>query len=149
MDRARGGLGSGLSLVRRLWSFTAEPWGAQSRGSAKAALVVRLPLAAGAGSTNPNPNPNPNPSAEAVVKAPRLKILVVDDNTDVADGLAALLEFDGHEIRTAHDGGTALKEAAEFTPDVVFCDIGMPEMTGHELAARLRLDPAQVDAGWP
>jgi CheY-like chemotaxis protein len=68
-------------------------------------------------------------------------VLVVDDNRDVAEGLAALLEFEGHDIRLAQDGASALREAAEFTPDVVFCDIGMPGMDGHQVAAKLRSDP--------
>jgi signal transduction histidine kinase/CheY-like chemotaxis protein len=136
MDRARGGLGIGLSLVRRLVELHGGTVTAQSAGIGKGStFVVRLPIAAEAGAAATNAR------AEAVATAPRLKVLVVDDNRDVADGLATLLEFGGHELRIAHDGNSALSEAAAFKPDVVFCDIGMPEMSGHELAARLRSDP--------
>jgi signal transduction histidine kinase len=135
MDRARGGLGIGLSLVRRLVELHGGTATAQSAGTGRGStFVVRLPTVAHGGATPAKPRADPAAS-------PHLKVLVVDDNKDVADGLAALLEFDGHEIRIAHDGPSALREAAAFDPDVVFCDIGMPVMCGHEVAARLRSDP--------
>ena len=64
----------------------------------------------------------------------RRKILVVDDNEDAAESLAALLAISGHETRLAHDGPGAVKEAERFLPDVVFLDIGMPMLDGHETA---------------
>lgn len=69
------------------------------------------------------------------------RILVVDDNEDSADLLAVVLEGRGHEIRVAHDGERALVIAATFVPDVAFLDLGLPEMDGVELAARLRKLP--------
>jgi len=65
----------------------------------------------------------------------------VDDNTDAAESLSLLLQLNSHEIRTATNGRDALVLAQEFVPDVAFLDIGMPGMTGFELATRLRAMP--------
>jgi CheY-like chemotaxis protein len=72
-------------------------------------------------------------------------VLVVDDNADAADSLAVLLGTQGHEVRVAYDGPGGLAAAAECRPDVVVCDIGMPGMSGLEVARRLRADPALAD----
>ena len=66
------------------------------------------------------------------------RILVVDDNDDAAVMLATLLSIEGHSVRIAHDGKAALNMAEEFQPEICFCDIGMPDMNGYELASRLR-----------
>jgi CheY-like chemotaxis protein len=71
----------------------------------------------------------------------RRKILVVDDNEDAAESLAALLAINGHDTRLAHDGPGAVKEAERFLPDVVFLDIGMPMLDGHETAKLIRQQP--------
>ena len=71
----------------------------------------------------------------------RRKILVVDDNADAAESLAALLSINGHETRMAHDGPEALQQAERFHPDVVFLDIGMPTLDGHETAKLIRRQP--------
>ena len=68
-------------------------------------------------------------------------MLIVDDNADAAESLAVLLTMYGHETRVAHDGERALHAAGEFRPDVVFLDIGMPNLDGHETARRLRAQP--------
>ena len=70
-----------------------------------------------------------------------MRVLVVDDNVDAADALAIQLEMHGHQTRTEYGGATGLRMAREFDPEVVFCDIGMPAIDGHEVAARLRADP--------
>ncbi|HKB55274.1 MAG TPA: response regulator, partial [Ramlibacter sp.] len=67
-----------------------------------------------------------------------LRLLVVDDNRDAAESLALLLQMKGHTAFTAADGQSALKAAAQEHPDFVFLDIGLPDMTGHEVALRLR-----------
>lgn len=141
LDRARGGLGIGLSLVRRLAELHGGTVTAHSDGVGHGStFVVRLPIA-------PDLEQTPSQShSEDAHKPPHLKVLVVDDNKDVADALAALLDFGEHEIRIAYDGASALDEAGQFTPDIVFCDIGMPGMNGHELAARLRADPRHKSA---
>jgi len=76
----------------------------------------------------------------AKAERPR-RVLVVDDNVDVTDTLTEVLEMIGHETRDAHDGPTALAIAQEFRPDVVLLDIGLPEMSGYEVAQRLRAQP--------
>jgi len=71
----------------------------------------------------------------------RRKILVVDDNADAAEALAALLRMSGHDTRMAHDGRAAVETAEQFHPDVVFLDIGMPILDGHETARLIRQQP--------
>lgn len=66
------------------------------------------------------------------------RILVVDDNVDSAESLGMLLVASGHDVRTVHDGETALEVAVTFQPHVVFLDIGLPRMNGYELARELR-----------
>ncbi|MDB5804406.1 MAG: domain S-box, partial [Betaproteobacteria bacterium] len=66
------------------------------------------------------------------------RVLVVDDNVDAANALAALLQKRGHEVLTAHDGMQALDDAESFRPEIVLLDIGMPGMNGLEVARRLR-----------
>ncbi len=67
-----------------------------------------------------------------------LRILVVDDHPDAAASLGVLLEMRGHEVRTSHGGQEALRTAESFRPNVIFCDVGMPEMDDFEVARRLR-----------
>lgn len=72
----------------------------------------------------------------------RRKVLVIDDEHDVAEGLRLALEVDSHEVAVAHDGADGLQTARAFKPDVVFCDIGMPGMDGYQVARAFRADPA-------
>jgi CheY-like chemotaxis protein len=81
----------------------------------------------------------PTPAA-AVSRAPR-RVLVVDDNADAAEMLAMLLSLDGHEVQTAGNGPEAIDVARRFRPEVAFLDIGLPGMSGYELAERFRADP--------
>jgi len=74
------------------------------------------------------------------------RILVVDDNTDAVESLALLLELEGHEVRTALDGPTALDLASEFQPQAILLDIGLPGMDGYEVARRLRERPETREA---
>jgi CheY-like chemotaxis protein len=71
-------------------------------------------------------------------KSPAHRILVVDDNADAAISLAMLLELEGHETRVAHSGADALAVMAEFSPNYVFLDIGLPDLSGYEVARRVR-----------
>ena len=135
MDHAQGGLGIGLSLVRQLVALHGGTVAAASEGVGKGStFVVRLPLdleaaATGAGADAPG---------AAAMAGKAFRILVTDDNVDAAMTLASLLEMHGHDLRVAHDGLEALQIAENFRPDVVFLDIGMPGMTGYEVARRLR-----------
>ncbi|MEO5695374.1 MAG: response regulator [Usitatibacter sp.] len=71
----------------------------------------------------------------------RLRILLVDDNEDAAETMAMLLDAQGHDVKFAFDGATALRLAAEHKPQVVLLDITLPDMDGYEVARRLRATP--------
>jgi two-component system CheB/CheR fusion protein len=135
IDRTQGGLGVGLTLVRRLVEMHGGSVRALSEGAGKGSeFVVRLPaLAADADPAQPATN---GTFAHPVRS---LRVLVVDDNVDAATTLASLLEKDGHDVRRAHDGPGALLEADAFCPDAVVLDLGLPGMDGFEVARRLRL----------
>jgi signal transduction histidine kinase/ActR/RegA family two-component response regulator len=142
LDRSQGGLGIGLALVRRLVELhdggvTAESAGV-GRGST---FTVRLALAnrSAAGLPPVIPVSEAHPAAQ-------LRVLVVDDNVDAAESLAALLDLAGHATRVAHDGDQALRTAHEFRPEVVFLDIGMPGKDGYEVAKALRGTPETAQA---
>jgi len=77
----------------------------------------------------------------SVPGAASLKVLVIDDNADVADALADLLQTEGHDTRISYGGAAGIEAAKQFMPDVVFCDIGMPGVSGHDVAHRLRAEP--------
>ncbi len=133
MARSEGGLGIGLTLVRSLvglhdGSVTADSDG-PGRGSR---FTVRLPLAGARADANGRATGRPAGEDGAV------RILVVDDNIDAAEGLAQLLGLFGHDVRTAYDGHAALREAGEMKPEVVLLDIGLPGMDGFEVARRFR-----------
>ena len=135
--RAKGaGLGIGLSLVKRITELHGGSVKAFSEGVGRGSeFVVRLPVAPARLVTAERPTNVP-----ATTSAKR-RILVVDDNLDAAESLAALLAINGHETRMAHDGVHAVEEAKAFKPDVVFLDIGMPTIDGHETARRIRREP--------
>jgi PAS domain S-box-containing protein len=134
--KPQGGLGIGLSLVQSLVALHGGSVSASSPGSGKGStFTVRLPLAAAA-------------EADAGVRQPveggkpdQLHVLVVDDNTDAAESLGVLLDIEGHAAHIAHTGAEALQVAQSQALDVVFLDIGLPDMSGYDVARRLRLLP--------
>lgn len=75
------------------------------------------------------------------MSTPALRVLLVDDSHDAVEAIAMLLESEGHATRTAHEGVSALKEAEAWLPDVVLLDIGLPGMSGYEVAQALRRLP--------
>jgi CheY-like chemotaxis protein len=79
--------------------------------------------------------------AEAVAGGRRLRVLVVDDNTDAADSLCTLLRLWGYDAHVAYDGPTGLEAASALLPDCLFLDIGLPGIDGYDLAQRLRAHP--------
>ncbi len=140
LDRA-GGLGIGLTLVRSLVEMHGGTVEARSDGLGRGSeFIVRLPLAPHVPEEPPPLEPRDERKPAPV--APARRILVVDDNLDAAESLATLLEFAGHEVRIAHDGPAALEAARQFLPDVVLLDIGMPGMSGYQVARKLREEPA-------
>ncbi|MDI1481034.1 GAF domain-containing protein [Polyangium sp. y55x31] len=139
IDRAQGGLGIGLTLVRRLVELHGGTVEAASDGPSRGSIfTVRLPL----GAAEEAQAENPSGDAPSKGAAGGLKVLVVDDNVDGAESLAELLQLTGHTTEVAHTGPSALVAARAFEPDVVFLDIGLPGMTGYEVAQRLRAEEA-------
>ncbi|HSQ04411.1 MAG TPA: ATP-binding protein, partial [Burkholderiales bacterium] len=138
LDRTEGGLGLGLTLVRKIVELHHGRVEARSDGDgAGSEFIIRLPLAPA-----PVARSMPSLSFGPDVTAQCLRILVVDDNRDSADSMAALLELRGHEVRQAYEGSGALALAADFEPQIVLLDIGLPKMSGYEVAQRLRTMPA-------
>uniref|UniRef100_UPI002587D52F hybrid sensor histidine kinase/response regulator n=1 Tax=uncultured Massilia sp. TaxID=169973 RepID=UPI002587D52F len=137
-QQAAGGLGIGLSLVRSLVELHGGTVTASSAGTnAGSVFTVRLPLAGGAAA----PLPAPVAAANAAAPGAGLRVLVVDDNRDAAETLSALLAHAGHSAPVANDGHQALRMQASFQPQVVFLDLGMPGMSGYEVASAIRRDP--------
>jgi signal transduction histidine kinase len=131
-----GGLGIGLSLARSLVRLHGGQLSAASAGPGRGSrFTVRLPLAP--------PGAAPLLGSGETVRgtAQALRVLVVDDNHDAAETLAALLDLMGHAAPVANDGLQALRIMAEVRPHVVFLDLGMPGMSGYEVAAHIRKDP--------
>lgn len=140
IGRPQGGLGIGLSLARHLVRMHDGRIEARSEGEGHGSeFLVVLPIA--------DQGPR-GASAESAV-LPRVsaaqRVLVVDDNHDAADAFAMLLQAMGADVRTAYDGLAAISESSRWHPDVVFLDLGMPDMDGFAVAARLRLDPQLSD----
>jgi CheY-like chemotaxis protein len=130
LDRAEGGLGIGLAIVKRLIEMHGGEVTAHSEGlGCGSTLEVRLPLAR---------KSEPAVPEATDLRAPRRRVLIVDDNADAANSLAALLNLCGHETQVAYSARAALESIEAFRPEVVLLDIGLPEMDGYELARRLR-----------
>ena len=135
LARSEGGLGLGLTLVKSLVEMHGGSVQALSDGPGKGSeFVVRLPVR----ETTPAPGSDGQVLGTAARPSAARRVLIVDDSADAAESLAMLLTVEGHEVRTARDGPTALAAADEFQPEVVFLDIGLPGMDGYEVARRLR-----------
>ena len=135
LARTEGGLGLGLALVKGIVELHGGTVRADSAGRDHGAeLTIRLPLLADGALADARDGA----SAAAALR----RVLVVDDNPDAADSLADLLGIAGHAVEVAHDGPTAVERARANPPDVVLCDIGLPGMSGYDVARALRGDPA-------
>ncbi|HEX4590644.1 MAG TPA: PAS domain S-box protein [Gemmataceae bacterium] len=134
LDRAHGGLGIGLTLVKRLVEMHGGAVEAHSGGVGQGSeFVVRLRAVPEVAGLKPEDAP-----ARLPRPAKALRILVVDDNVDTAESLAMVLRLMGHDVRTEHTGPKALQAAVAERPDVVLLDIGLPGMDGCQVAERIR-----------
>jgi PAS domain S-box-containing protein len=132
LDRASGGLGLGLALARGLVELHGGAIEARSDGRGRGAtFVVRLPL---------EERVEAAPAGAAARTRGRRRVLVIDDDRDVANGLKLALEIDAHEVAVAYDGDEGLALARSFRPEVVLCDVGMPGKDGYEVARAFRAD---------
>ena len=138
MDRAQGGLGIGLTIVKRLVELHGGRVEARSEGLGRGCeFLVRLPL-----------RESPEPALAAAPQAmpangacDHLRVLIVEDNYDTALAMSEVIEIWGHEVRMAYDGSSAIEMARIYQPDVMLLDIGLPEMDGFQVAGTLREDP--------
>ena len=175
LDRVHGGLGIGLTVVRRLVEMQGGTVEAHSAGLDQGSeFVVRLPVEVS--------SRRPTPSTTTEIEDPRrnkwgapslagsdpleefrgdgssysfadpeeptsppLRVLVADDNVDYVNSVATLLRASGYEIGVAHTGPDALEAAVDYRPDVVILDIGLPGMDGYEVARRIRQNPNLKD----
>jgi len=140
LDRAEGGMGVGLTLSRRLVELHGGRIEARSEGLGKGAeFIVRLPVPA-----------QPIDAAVARPKAghveDRIRVLLVEDNRDLADSFRILMETLGHEIHVAREGMAGLDAARARPFDMILVDIGLPGMSGYEVARRLRVEPVTAKA---
>lgn len=133
LDRRRGGLGLGLSLVKGLVDLHGgEVWAFSEGPDHGTEFKIRLPLE--------RPFPSAQENVEAQPAAASLRILIIEDLADTAYFLQTLLELLGHEAAVAQNGKTGLETARGFLPQVLLCDIGLPDMNGYEVARAVRAD---------
>ncbi len=134
-DRSQGGLGLGLTIVQSLAAMHGGTATAHSEGIGRGSeLTIVLPASA----ADLDARGREIPSGGAAAAAGGRKILIVDDNRDAAELLQDSLAALGHDVRAVFDGPSALAIIEDFAPDVALLDIGLPGMTGHELAKRIR-----------
>jgi two-component system CheB/CheR fusion protein len=134
LDRSQGGLGIGLSIVKRLVEMHQGTVSAGSEGIGRGCTFsIRLPRVVA---------PERAAVGCAAPIAPKRRILVVDDNSDAADSLAMLLRLEGHEVEIAYSAPETFDAVQRMRPEAIFLDIGLPQMDGYQIARRLRADPA-------
>ena len=130
LDRSYGGLGIGLTLVRRLAELHGGVAFAQSEGPGRGStFTVRLPAV--------NAPPMKAARERGEKPAQPRDVFIVEDNADARETLKRLLEFEGHRVRVAVDGPSALQAMRESAPEIALIDIGLPKMDGYELARRI------------
>ncbi|HEY4231839.1 MAG TPA: ATP-binding protein [Lacipirellulaceae bacterium] len=140
LERSQGGLGIGLTVVRRLVELHDGTVTVQSDGpGAGSEFIVELPVASA------HRVPKKISPASPQARLSKLRVLVVDDNRDAGQTLSQILQIKGHDVRLAHDGAEAIDAAAEFEPQLILMDVGMPEMNGYEATRRIRQMPFGSD----
>ncbi len=132
LDRSRGGLGLGLALVKGLVELHGGTVEAASDGQGKGAeFTIRLPREA---------ESDDRKHAASARTVQRRRVLVIEDNVDAADSLKEALELSGHDVRVAYDGAAGIGAAKKFRPEFVLCDIGLPAMSGYDVARAFQAD---------
>ena len=140
-DRTQGGLGIGLALVKTMVTLHGGRVAAYSQGPGTGSMFsISLPAVA------PQQPVLPDAAARAAGHAAAVSVMVVDDNVDAAESLAALLEAQGHAVQVQSHPLAAIPAASRHPPQVFILDIGLPDIDGYELARRLRADPVHRDA---
>ncbi|MDG3008234.1 PAS domain-containing hybrid sensor histidine kinase/response regulator [Paludisphaera mucosa] len=140
LARSEGGLGIGLTVVKKLVEMHGGTVTAHSAGAGEGSeFVIRLPRARW------TPEASRSADAARAETGRKVRILVVDDNVDTAWGMAMLLELLGHQVATAHSGPAAIEAATATPPDFILLDIGLPGMSGYEVASRLRREACCKD----
>jgi PAS domain S-box-containing protein len=136
LARSQGGLGIGLTLVKRLVAMHGGSVDVFSGGIGRGSeFVVRLPTVAHGATPGGDPGGSPSTAPS------KRRILVVDDNVDAAESIAMILQLDGYDVRCVYDGLAVLSVARSYRPDVVVLDIGLPGISGYEVARLLRQQP--------
>jgi two-component system CheB/CheR fusion protein len=141
LDRAQGGLGIGLTVVRRIIELHGGTVSATSEGPGRGAeFILTLPALA----AEEERTASRLPEAAAVRPSPTAptRVLLVEDQPDAAESLLMILELLGHHVRVVHDGRAALEAARANAPDIMLIDIGLPGMDGYQVAQAIRADPA-------
>ena len=139
IDRAEGGLGIGLALVKGLVALHGGSIEAVSPGLGRGSeFVIHLPASVVVSRGEPAGAPDPKPAQEGGNGV--LKVVVADDNRDAADSMAMILRLSGHEVWVAHSGEEALRIGRQVSPAVMILDIGMPALSGYEVAAAVRAE---------
>jgi signal transduction histidine kinase/DNA-binding response OmpR family regulator len=141
LARSHGGLGIGLTLVRRLVEMQNGTVAVRSEGRNRGSeFTVRLPATTGVvtriATTGAIALPSPSPAG--------LRVLVVDDNHDVADSTASIMRMSGCDVHVAYDGKAAIESVQRLRPDAVLLDIGLPSIDGYLVAEHIRAQPENV-----
>jgi two-component system CheB/CheR fusion protein len=138
LARTQGGLGLGLALAKALVELHGGSVKASSEGPGHGSIfTLELPLSRAERESTPPP---------MLLQRARRRVLVIEDNLDAANSLRDVLELLGHWVEIASDGPLGVARAREFRPEIVFCDIGLPEMDGYAVARALRDEVQLHDA---
>jgi signal transduction histidine kinase/CheY-like chemotaxis protein len=134
LEKSQGGLGIGLTLVKRLVEMHGGTVEAHSEGAGKGSrFIARLPVVETSNALYPTAGENGLADNHL-----HCRILIADDNRDAAESMGTMMRHLGHEVRIVHDGAQAVEEAGEFRPDIALLDIGMPRLNGYDAAQRIR-----------